>query len=131
MLARLVCLAPLLAALACDLGANGTGSVPFEASTDAPSPVPTPTDASSEDASSEDAASSDASDATTSSPDGASEAGTDGGHTGVAVTAGGVTATSPHYTLTTTTGESPGGNGALSSPSYVVVGGMVGATQGN
>ena len=53
------------------------------------------------------------------------------GQSGVASVAGGVKASSPSYVMITTTGQSPGGNGSLSSPRYSMTGGIVAATQGN
>jgi hypothetical protein len=49
---------------------------------------------------------------------------------GMATVTGGVRAKSPGYTMITTTGQSPGANGSLSSPSYRLHAGVVGATQG-
>jgi len=49
----------------------------------------------------------------------------------MAAVAGGVKASSPSYQMITTTGQSPGGNGTLSSPTYSMTGGVVAATQGN
>lgn len=59
--------------------------------------------------------------------------GGDGGilaHAGLALVPGGVSATSPSYQMVTTTGQSPGGNRTMSSPTYRMNGGVVGATQG-
>jgi hypothetical protein len=50
---------------------------------------------------------------------------------GLAMVSGGVKASSPNYQLITTTGQSPGGNGTMSSPRYRLTGGVVGATQGH
>jgi hypothetical protein len=52
------------------------------------------------------------------------------GHAGLATVPGGVKASSPSYQLVMTTGQSPGGNRVMSSPSYRMTGGVVGATQG-
>lgn len=64
-----------------------------------------------------------------------SDAGDGGGgvvaHQGEATVSGAIRATSPSYVLVTTTGQAPGGNGTMSSPSYRLTGGLVGATQGN
>lgn len=51
------------------------------------------------------------------------------GHTAAAQVAGGVSASSEHYKIVTTTGQAPGGNGKTSSSSFTSKGGVVGATQ--
>lgn len=69
---------------------------------------------------------------------GGADAGLDGGgdggmmmpRSGTATVAGAVKASSTSYRIVTTTGQSPGGNGSMSSPSYRLKGGVVGATQG-
>jgi hypothetical protein len=63
--------------------------------------------------------------------DSGSDSGDAGGQTGGAPVAGGVSATSTRYRMVMTTGQSPGGNGSMSSPHYQINGGVVGATQGN
>jgi hypothetical protein len=101
-------------------------------------------DGASSDGSSSDGSSSDGSSSDGSSTDGSGMDGSDGSsgdagardggvvaHKGEATVSGGVRATSPSYVLVTTTGEAPGGNGTMSSPSYRLTGGLVSATQGN
>jgi hypothetical protein len=61
--------------------------------------------------------------------------GVDGGsgavtaHVGFGVVSGGVKAASSAHVLVTTTGQAPGGNGAMHSTAHAVVGGVAGATQ--
>ncbi len=50
------------------------------------------------------------------------------GRAGGAVVTGGVSATSANYKMVTTTGQSPGGNAKMSSPSYQIRAGVAGAT---
>jgi hypothetical protein len=143
---------PLLAAaLLCGCGGSGDNTGLFDSGgVDAPGAV----DANLADASSRmdsgnavdagrdapalpDASATDASgDAATDA--GATDGATDGGdggrvllpHAGMATVPGGVKAQSASYKMITTTGQSPGGNGSLSSPGYRMNGGVVGATQG-
>jgi hypothetical protein len=61
----------------------------------------------------------------------AEDAGSLQGLTAVAVVSGGVVASSTNYQIVTTTGQAPGGNATLSSPSFKAMNGVVGATQGN
>ncbi len=51
------------------------------------------------------------------------------GKTGGAIVAGGTTMKSASYTLITSVGQGPGGNAAMSSSSYQLRAGVVGATQ--
>lgn len=51
------------------------------------------------------------------------------GYPGLAVVPGGTVMKSANYTLVLTSGESPGGNGVMSSSNYRLQGGFVGATQ--
>ncbi len=78
------------------------------------------------------AASTDGGDAGSVDGGGTSDGG-DGGilaHAGLALVPGGVSASSPSYQMVTTTGQSPGGNRTMSSTTYRMTGGVVGATQG-
>jgi hypothetical protein len=50
-------------------------------------------------------------------------------HTGTSLVAGGVVASSANYRVIMTLGQSPGGNATHSSANYMIVGGLVGATQ--
>jgi hypothetical protein len=61
--------------------------------------------------------------------DATDDAGTHRAHTGAALAAGGVKARSAHYQIVTTLGQAPGGNANMSSPSYRLKAGLVGATQ--
>jgi hypothetical protein len=51
------------------------------------------------------------------------------GKPGIAIVAGGTRMSSPKYKAVIATGESPGGNGMMSSPSFKFHGGVVGTTQ--
>ena len=51
------------------------------------------------------------------------------GSPGQDIVTGGVVATSASYTLYATMGESPGGNGVMSSANYTMIGGLLGTTQ--
>jgi hypothetical protein len=134
---------PLLAAaLLCGCGGSGDNTGLFDSGgVDAPGAVDANlADASSRmdsgnavDAGRDEPALPDAS-ATDASGDAATDGG-DGGrvllpHAGMATVPGGVKAQSASYKMITTTGQSPGGNGSLSSPGYRMNGGVVGATQG-
>lgn len=61
--------------------------------------------------------------------------GVDGGggaslaHAGFGIVSGGVRAQSSAHVLVTSTGQAPGGNGAMHSAGHTVVGGVAGATQ--
>jgi hypothetical protein len=52
-----------------------------------------------------------------------------GGHPAMDTVSGGTVMTSSSYRLVLTTGQGPGGNGTLTSTSYRIHGGLVGATQ--
>jgi len=47
----------------------------------------------------------------------------------MSIVAGGTRMASPSYKAIVAAGESPGGNGATSSPSYKLHGGVIGTTQ--
>ncbi|MCA9596696.1 MAG: hypothetical protein KC776_25440 [Myxococcales bacterium] len=51
------------------------------------------------------------------------------GHSGMAMLSGGTVMSSTNYKLVLSTGQSPGGNGVMTSTSYRLQGGIVGATQ--
>lgn len=51
------------------------------------------------------------------------------GHPAMDTVSGGTVMTSTNYRLVLTTGQGPGGNGVLTSTSYRIQGGLVGATQ--
>lgn len=61
--------------------------------------------------------------------DATDDAGAHRAHTGAALAAGAVKARSAHYQIVTTLGQAPGGNANMSSPSYRLKAGLVGATQ--
>jgi hypothetical protein len=118
--------------------ADGSSRVDSGNAVDAGRDAPAPPDANGTDASG-DAATGDAATGDAATGDAATDAGaTDGGdggrvllpHAGMATVPGGVKAQSASYKMITTTGQSPGGNGSLSSPGYRMNGGVVGATQG-